>query len=96
MSDVPPVLSDESIDEALVDLGGWERDGVFLRREFVFANFVEAFAFMAGVALVAEKLFHHPEWSNVYNRVSIAITTHDAGGLTSNDLEFARSVNELA
>jgi 4a-hydroxytetrahydrobiopterin dehydratase len=95
MSEVPPVLSDEAIDAALADLEGWDRDGVYLCREFVFDSFVEAFAFMAGVALVAEKLFHHPEWSNVYNRVSIAITTHDAGGLTTSDLEFARSVSAL-
>ncbi|MEQ8717448.1 MAG: 4a-hydroxytetrahydrobiopterin dehydratase [Acidimicrobiales bacterium] len=95
MADVPPVLSHEDVDAALADLEGWERDGEFLRRDFEFDDFVEAFSFMAGAALVAEKLFHHPEWSNVYNRVSIAITTHDAGGLTDNDLEFARRVSSL-
>ncbi len=74
----------------LVDaVDGWELDGVSLRRQLVFPSFVEAFGIMAQVALVAERLDHHPNWSNVYNRVDIAITTHDAGGLTALDFEFA-------
>ena len=71
---------------------GAERGGT-IRRDFVFADFVQAFAFMTRVALVAEKHDHHPEWSNVYNRVSITLTTHDAGGLTAKDLALARAAD---
>ena len=70
-------------------------DGSALRRQLVFDSFVQAFGFMAQVALVAERLNHHPNWSNVYNRVDIAITTHDAGGLTALDFEFARRVDAI-
>jgi 4a-hydroxytetrahydrobiopterin dehydratase len=69
-----------------------ERGGT-IRRDFVFADFVQAFAFMTRVALVAEKHDHHPEWSNVYNRVSITLTTHDAGGLTARDIALARAAD---
>ena len=71
---------------------GAERGGT-IRREFRFADFVEAFAFMTRVALIAEKHDHHPEWSNVYNRVSIVLTTHDAGGLTAKDVALARAAD---
>lgn len=71
---------------------GAERGGA-IRREFVFADFVQAFAFMTRVALVAEKSDHHPEWSNVYNRVAITLTTHDAGGLTAKDVALARAAD---
>ena len=66
-----------------------ERGGM-ISREFVFADFVEAFGFMTEVALLAEKRNHHPEWSNVYNRVSVTLTTHDTNGLSMNDIELAR------
>ncbi len=66
-----------------------------LKRDFEFANFQQAFGFMAGVACISERLFHHPEWSNVYNKVSIEITNHAAGGLTELDFTFAEKVNEL-
>ena len=78
------------------ELPGWQFDaarGGLIRREFRFADFVQAFAFMTRVALVAEKHDHHPEWSNVYNRVSIVLTTHDAGGLTEKDLALARAAD---
>lgn len=88
-------LTDEDIALALRDLGGWERDGDVLRKQFRFANFRAAFGFMAQVALIAETLDHHPDWSNVYNRVDIAVTTHDRGGITGLDVEFARRVNEI-
>lgn len=61
-----------------------------ITREFVFADFVQAFAFMTQVALIAEKRDHHPEWSNVYNKVAITLTTHDADGLTQRDIDLAR------
>lgn len=74
---------------------GWQVVGGKLHREFRFASFVEAFGFMAQVALIAEALGHHPEWSNVYNRVTIDLTTHDQGGIGPLDREFARRVNAL-
>jgi 4a-hydroxytetrahydrobiopterin dehydratase len=67
--------------------------GGTIAREFVFDDFVQAFSFMTRVALVAEKHDHHPEWSNVYNRVSIVLTTHDAGGLTAKDIALARAAD---
>jgi len=83
--------------ELLPTLGGWthdaERDGI--ARRFTFGDFVEAFGFMARVALLAEKADHHPEWSNVYNRVDILLTTHDAGGLSKRDIDMARAIDAL-
>lgn len=79
------------------ELPGWHFDaerGGTIKREFKFADFVQAFAFMTRVALVAEKHDHHPEWSNVYNRVSITLTTHDAGGLTMKDVALARAADD--
>ena len=76
----------------LSDLPHWrfnEKKGAITRR-LVFADFAQAFAFMASIALAAEKRDHHPDWSNVYNRVKVTWTTHDAGGLTERDLELAR------
>ena len=89
------LLSDEEISAALEDLSGWERQGDKLAATFNFSDFSEAFGFMSRVALVSERLFHHPEWSNVWSTVEIAITNHAAGGLTELDLEFARRVNSL-
>ncbi len=90
---------DESERAALLPaLAGWthdaERDG--LTRRFVFADFVAAFGFMTQVALLAEKADHHPEWSNVWNRVDILLTTHDAGGLSIRDIELARAIDRVA
>ncbi len=78
--------------EQLAALPQWSFDDArgAIRREFVFAGFGDAFAFMTRVALAAEKADHHPEWSNVWNRVEITLTTHDAGGLTANDIALAR------
>ena len=73
-----------------------ERDGA-LHRDFEFADFTEAFAFMTRVAFIAERLGHHPDWSNVYNRVSISLSTHDAGNVvTDNDRAMAAAIDELA
>jgi 4a-hydroxytetrahydrobiopterin dehydratase len=80
----------EQIAAALASVPGWELAGAAIRREFAFQDFVQAFGFMASVALIAESMNHHPDWSNVYNRVRIELTTHDAGGLTALDFEFAR------
>ena len=89
-------LSDAEIATALEHLDGWTRDGDKLFRELRFADFVGAFGFMAQVALVAERMNHHPEWFNVYSTVRVHLATHDAGGITSKDLELARAVNEIA
>ncbi len=82
----------------LAELPQWryqpERGGS-LTRDWVFVDFNEAFAFMTRVAMLAERYDHHPEWSNVYNRVSITLTTHDAGGLSSRDLDLAQRIDSL-
>lgn len=84
--------------EALVGLPGWnydsERDAIV--RIFNFRDFVTAFSFMTGVALEAEKAGHHPEWTNIFGRVTILLTTHDAGGLTMLDIALARTISALA
>ena len=77
------------------DLPGWELDEGKLHREFLFDDFVAAFGFMSCAALIAEKMDHHPEWSNVYNRVDVRLTTHDAGGVTELNFELACRMNEL-
>jgi 4a-hydroxytetrahydrobiopterin dehydratase len=83
---------------ALNDLPRWEYDSEAqgIRRRFTFTDFAEAFAFMTRVAIVAEKADHHPEWSNVYNRVEILLTTHDAGGLSERDISLAKTVDGFA
>ena len=73
----------------------WEEKDNTLYRKFVFNNFIEAFAFMTRVALLAEVQDHHPEWSNVWNRVEILLTTHDAGGLSERDISMARAIDAL-
>ena len=91
-------LSEEERAELLPALDGWThdaaRDGI--ARRFKFGDFVAAFGFMAKVALLAEKADHHPEWSNVYNRVDILLTTHDAGGLSMRDVELAKAIDKIA
>ena len=85
--------------EVLAGLPGWTAapgDRPAIARALKFADFNAAFAFMTAVALLAEKMDHHPEWSNVYNRVDILLTTHDAGGVTENDIRMARLIDETA
>ncbi len=91
------MLDDSHINDFLADHPHWRVDEAgLLRRDLVFADFSEAFGFMSRVALEAEKLNHHPSWSNVYNRVQIALTTHDAGGLTQLDLKLAVRIDAIA
>jgi len=73
----------------------WKVADNSIQKKFVFKNFIEAFGFMSRVAILAEKQNHHPEWSNVYNKVSITLTTHDAGGVTKKDLKLATAINAL-
>jgi 4a-hydroxytetrahydrobiopterin dehydratase len=89
-------LSETELTGALADLPGWRRDGDKLLREFQFPDFVTAFGFMAAAALVAERMNHHPEWFNVYGTVRVHLTTHDAGGITGQDLALARAMDGLA
>lgn len=89
------LLTDDEITALLDDHPEWARDGDALTRTFGFADFNEAFGFMARVALVSERLFHHPEWSNVYNRVEIRITDHDAGGISTTDRDWIERVDRL-
>ena len=89
-------LTDAQITAELATLEGWTRAGDKLHRELKFKDFVAAFGFMASVALVAEKLDHHPEWFNVYNTVRVELSTHDAGGITGKDFQLARAIDALA
>ena len=91
----PPKLSDPEIRIRLQTLPDWELADGKLRREFVFRDFVAAFGFMSQVALTAEKMDHHPEWSNIYNRVVVELQTHDAGGLTALDFELALAASDV-
>ncbi len=81
---------------AVNEVPGWAIVDDKLHREFAFADFVEAFGFMTRLAIEAEKRNHHPEWSNVWNRVTIDLVTHDAGGITAKDSELAIVANRLA
>jgi len=91
-------ISSEEISNQMAGLAQWryqsERGGS-ITRDWVFIDFNEAFGFMTRVALLAEQMNHHPEWSNVYNRLSITLTTHDVGGLSSLDLDLAHRIDSL-
>lgn len=95
--DVPQLTAEER-ESWLAALSEWSpaREGKAIERKFTFSDFSEAFAFMTRVALLAEKRDHHPEWFNVYNRVEITLTTHDAGGLSLRDVKMAKRIDELA
>lgn len=90
-------LSQAERDDALEGLPEWDHDDArdAITRNFTFDDFSQAFAFMTQVALLAEKADHHPEWSNVWNRVDILLTTHDAGGLSGRDIDMARAIDAL-
>jgi len=89
-------LSEDEVKRRMVDVAGWALHEGKLHREYKFADFVEAFGFMASAALVAERLNHHPEWFNVWNTVEVDLTTHDAGGITTKDFELAAAMERLA
>ncbi|MCB1701408.1 MAG: 4a-hydroxytetrahydrobiopterin dehydratase [Pseudomonadales bacterium] len=88
-------LSPAEIDERLAKLPEWVVDKQKLYRQFEFGNFVEAFGFMSRVALLAEAMDHHPEWSNVYNRVDIHLTSHDVAGISARDFTLATRIDGL-
>lgn len=89
-------LTGAEISAALANLPGWTVVDEKLHRDYKFADFPHAFGFMATVAPAIEKMNHHPEWSNVYNRVSVNLTTHDAGGITACDVELAKLLEGIA
>lgn len=90
-----PKLDSRVIETRLSELPDWRHEGDALRRDFVFPDFVAAFGFMTRVALLAEAQQHHPDWHNVYNRVRITLSTHDAGGITERDFRLAHSIGSL-
>ena len=92
----PTPLETRELERQLAGLPGWSHREGKLHREYQFADFAEAFGFMTRIALAAESMNHHPEWSNVYNRVVVDLSTHDAGGITELDLRLARKMQEAA
>ena len=88
-------LSPEKISEELKNLPGWSIKDEKLHRDFEFESLNQAFGFMTRAAMEIEKMNHHPEWFNVYNRLTVDLMTHDAGGITQNDVELAKILNSL-
>lgn len=87
-------LSNQQINEHLQHLdSAWQLEGNFIKRSFKFKDFVTAFSFMTAVAIMAEKVDHHPNWDNAYNQVNIALSTHSAGGLTEKDFDLATKID---
>ena len=89
-------LSDEQIEKELTSLSGWSVVNGKLHKDFVFQDFIEAFGFMSKASMHIEKMNHHPEWFNVYNKLKVDLVTHDAGGITQNDINLAKILNSLA
>ncbi|MFY7854897.1 MAG: 4a-hydroxytetrahydrobiopterin dehydratase [Rubrivivax sp.] len=94
----PQRLTDAQVAAELLTLPQWRRsdDGLGIERRYDFDDFVQAFGFMAQMAMVSETMNHHPEWSNVYRHVTVRMSTHDAGGLTALDVQWARRADALA
>ncbi|MDE1839411.1 MAG: 4a-hydroxytetrahydrobiopterin dehydratase [Thaumarchaeota archaeon] len=88
-------LTEEQIRVELQGLQGWNMVNGKLHKDFVFEDFIEAFGFMCKAAIHIEKMNHHPEWFNVYNKISVDLVTHDAGGITQNDVFLAKTLNSL-
>jgi 4a-hydroxytetrahydrobiopterin dehydratase len=93
-----PVLAGDTLDQSLAGLAGWQKHATrpAIVKSYSFADFSAAFAFMTRVALAAEKLDHHPEWTNVYRHVAVTLTTHDAGGVTARDIALAQAMDAFA
>jgi 4a-hydroxytetrahydrobiopterin dehydratase len=89
-------LTEEQIQKELANLQGWSVVNGKLHKDFVFVDFIDAFGFMSKAAIHIEKMNHHPEWFNVYNKIKVELVTHDAGGITQNDINLARTLNSLA
>ena len=89
-------LTNSEIEAHLEEVAGWSVEDGKLHKQFQFETFVEAFGFMTSLALIAEKMNHHPEWFNVYNRVTIDLMTHDVGGISDLDFQLAKEADTLA
>ena len=89
------LLEQNQLDYFIEKNPSWMIDNKSIKKEFKFDNFINAFGFMCKVALLAEKINHHPNWQNSYNKVTIELTTHDKGGITNNDLELAEAIDKL-
>jgi len=87
-------LSAQQIEKGLKELPGWQLKDDKLHRELKFKNFVQAWGFMTQAAILAQSMDHHPEWSNVYNQVTIDLTTHEAGGISQRDFDLAQQINQ--
>jgi 4a-hydroxytetrahydrobiopterin dehydratase len=93
---MPEKLNEQQRHAALGKLPGWTKDRNAIRKTYRFADFNEAWGFMSRTALIAEQMNHHPEWLNIYNRVEITLTTHDAGGLSALDVDLANHMDRIA
>ena len=91
----PYLLENGELKELVFKIPGWEVKSEQIEREFIFANFIEAFSFMTKVALICEKYNHHPNWENVYSKVIIRLNTHDLGGITNLDQTLASEINKI-
>ncbi len=95
MRSKPHVMSDKEIKESLVEVPEWKESNRTLFRELSFPNFQDAFAFMTAAALLSEKMDHHPDWSNTYNKVIIRLATHECGGISERDFAWAKSADKI-
>ena len=91
----PYLLQDKELKELIAKIPGWEVKSEYLKREFDFRNFIEAFSFMTKIALICEKYNHHPNWENVYSKVIIQLNTHDLGGISNLDQILASEINDI-
>jgi 4a-hydroxytetrahydrobiopterin dehydratase len=89
------LIEKNQLDSFIEKNPSWIIDNKTIKKEFKFENFIEAFGFMSKVALLCEKIDHHPDWQNTYNKVKINLTTHDKGGITTNDTKLAESIDKL-
>ena len=89
-------LNEQEIKERMISIDpAWHFKEKRIDRDFLFKDFIEAFSFMTAVALIAEKSAHHPDWKNVYNKVTISLNTHDAGGITAKDFDLAEAIDGI-
>tara|TARA_B100000579_G_scaffold365324_1_gene324622 strand:- start:159 stop:446 length:288 start_codon:yes stop_codon:yes gene_type:complete len=89
------LIDQNQIDSFIKKNPSWILDNKTIKKEFKFDDFIEAFSFIVKVALLSEKMDHHPDWQNTYNKVKINLTTHDKGGITTNDIKLAESIDKL-
>ena len=89
------LIEKNQLDSFIEKNPSWIIDNKTIKKEFKFENFIEAFGFMSRVALLSEKIDHHPDWQNIYNKVNINLTTHDKGGITTNDIKLAEAIDKL-